>query len=276
MGAKGRGEVSPVFFIGVALLWSGLTIGCTQGAAGTKGSPAKSDAEEAGLIGRVKTVRLETAKFVGRGDGWAEGPRRFVSTTRYNENGNLAEEEFYRSTGLLTAKVIYTYDSRGRHAEQAVFKGDGSRPSKLVYHHDGSGLIVDKMIYNADGAFDWKVHFTYDGKGRKERVAVHDAEGALLSERVYLHDGDGNEVEERVYSADALVSRGVFSYDGKGNRIREIFYLPGGSVSAQYTYRYEFDEAGNWIKQIRSAIDIVSGEVVFRHSEVSYRTIVYD
>jgi antitoxin component YwqK of YwqJK toxin-antitoxin module len=234
-----------------------------------------SDAEAAGLTGRVKTVRIEKATFSKKGGRWFEVPRQFVSTTRYNEKGDMTEEAFYQPNGLLAVRVVYTYDPQGRHAEEAAFRGEASRPSRLVYHHDESGQLIEKVVYNADGTFDWKVHYTYDGQGNKKEVAVFPADGSLSTKRVYLYDGDGNEIEEAVYSGNALVSKGVFSYDEKGNRTQETFSLPKGTVSARYVYAYAFDESGNWIKRTRSGINLGSGEVDFEHSDSTYRTISY-
>lgn len=266
-----------IVLLSFTLLCVAFSTGCTRE------SPQKvtldesaSDAEEAGLIGRVKAVRVEHAKFFKDGDRWVEGARQFVSTTRYNDQGNMAEEEFYKPNGLLAVRVAYTYDNQGRHAEEAVSRGEGSPPSKLVYHHDGSGRLIEKMIYRADGAFDWKVHYTYDGRGKKKEVAVYQADGSLSAKRIYRYDGEGNEIEEAVHSAEALVSRGLFSYDARGNRIKETFYLPKGTVSAEYLYAYELDPAGNWIRRSRSNLKPGSDQVDFEHSDVTYRTIRYD
>lgn len=235
----------------------------------------ESDAKKAGLYGRVKMVRVESAKFHYREGGWVEGARHFASTARYNEKGDLAEEVFYKPSGLLAVRVVYTYDSQGRHAEEAVFKGEAVQPSRLVYHHNPSGQVVEKMVYRADGAFDWKVLLTYDDSGNKKEVAVYQADGSLSARRVYRHDREGNEVEETVHSSDALVSRGVYTYDGKGNRTEELFSLPKGTVSARYLYAYLFDEVGNWTMRTRSGIDLESGNVDFEQSNITYRTILY-
>lgn len=258
-----------------AILWVVFVTGCTRESPGVSLQDRDSDAEKAGLVGPVKTVRVESVKYLKEGDRWVEGAREFVSTTRYNDKANTVEEEFYKPNGLLAVRVTYTYDDQGRHAEEAVFKGDGARPSKSVYHHNEVSQLIEKVVYKADGAFDWKVRYTYDDRGNKKEVAVYQADGSLLAKRVYGYDGDGNEIEEAVHSAEALVSRGVFSYDGKGNRIKEIFYLPKGTVSAEYVYTYELDAAGNWIKRSRSGIRPGSGQIDFERSGITYLTIRY-
>lgn len=254
-----------------------LLMGCTPEMSnpGVSQRQEKSDAAEAGLAGRVKTIRIETAKFFNQDGRWKEGPRRFASTTRYDEKGNLQEEAFYKPNGQLQVRVVYTYDGRGRHAEEAVFKGDASHPSKLVYHHDRSGRVAEKIVYNADGRFDWKVHFTYDAKGNKQEVAVYQGDGILSAKRVYLHDGDGNEIEEAVYAGEGLVSKGIFGYDESGNKITEVFARPRGTITARYRYDYAFDAAGNWVRRVRSGINLVSGEAEPEQSDVTYRTLHY-
>jgi hypothetical protein len=267
----------PTLFFPAMVLLMVLSTGCSWGESTPKISSVaeESDAEAAGLIGRVKTVRVERATFSKRGGLWTEIPRQFISTTRYNEKGDTIEELFYQPNGLPAMKVIYTYDSKGRHAEEAVFKGESSRSSRLVYHHDESGRLIEKVIYNVEGALDWKVGYTYDDKGNKKEVVVSQADGSLSARRLYRYDAEGNEIEEGVYSGETLVSRGVFGHDGKGNRIKETFFLPKGTVSAEYVQTYEFDAAGNWIKRSRSGVDLGSGKIDFEHSESTYRTIGY-
>lgn len=266
---------TPIFFLSL-IFFSVFASGCSR-QPGPTGPLAQreSDVEAADLIGRVKTVRLESVKFLHDGRRWVEGARQFISTTRYNEQGNTLEEEFYKPNGALAVKVVYSYDPRGLHAEESVFKAGTSRPSRLVYHHDELGRLIEKMIYRDDGAFDWRVAYDYDQKGNKKEVAVYQADGALSAKRLYLYDDDGNEIEEAVYSDRALVSKGTFSYDPKGNRTKEVFSLPKGTVSAEYLYDYEFDAAGNWIKRIRSSLDPGSGRIDLEHSDVAYRTIGY-
>ena len=263
------------FFLGL-IFFSVFASGCSR-PPGRTGPLAhlESDAETADLVGRVKTVRLESVKFLRDGRRWVEGARQFISTTRYDEQGNTLEEEFYKPNGALAVKVVYSYDPRGLHAEESVFKGEASLPSRLVYRHDEAGRLVEKLIYRADGAFDWKVAYDYDQKGNKREVAIYQADGALSAKRLYLYDGAGNQIEEAVYSDDRLVSKGAFSYDAKGNRTKEVFSLPKGTVSAEYLYDYEFDAAGNWIKRTRSSLRPDSGQVDLEHSDVAYRTISY-
>jgi len=264
-----------IFFLGF-IFFSAMAAGCNRPPA--PAAPLlqrESDAQAADLAGRVKTVRLESARFFHDGKKWAEGPRQFVSTTRYDEKGNTLEEAFYKPNGSLAVKVVYSYDRGGLHAEESVFKADASTPSRLVYHHDEAGRLIEKMIYRADGTFDWKVAYGYDQKGNKSEVAVYQADGSLSAKRRYLYDGEGNEIEEAVYSDKALVSKGTFRYDAAGNRTEELYFLPKGTLSARYRYDYEFDAAGNWIKRTRSGLDPGSGRVDLRSSDVAYRTIGY-
>ena len=41
-----------------------------------------------------------------------------------------------------------------------------------------------------------------------------------------------------------------YKYDEKGNKIEENRYESDGSLDNKWTYKYEFDKQGNWIKRI--------------------------
>lgn len=39
-------------------------------------------------------------------------------------------------------------------------------------------------------------------------------------------------------------------YDEKGNQIEENLYNSDSSLSSKWTFQYEFDKQGNWVKRI--------------------------
>lgn len=52
---------------------------------------------------------------------------------------------------------------------------------------------------------------------------------------------------ERNYSWNRDLQR---KYDEKGNKIESNEYNSDGSLYSKWTYKYEFDKQGNWIKRI--------------------------
>lgn len=41
----------------------------------------------------------------------------------------------------------------------------------------------------------------------------------------------------------------VYKYDSNNNVIQKDLYQPAGKLSKPFTYQYEYDKTGNWIKR---------------------------
>ncbi|HYY41591.1 MAG TPA: hypothetical protein VE775_02595, partial [Pyrinomonadaceae bacterium] len=65
----------------------------------------KTDRASAGLIGPVRSVRVETAKLTGSAGQLVEGARLPVAATAYDEQGNVTEQSFFNPDGTLRQKI---------------------------------------------------------------------------------------------------------------------------------------------------------------------------
>jgi hypothetical protein len=104
---------------------------------------------------------------------------------------------------------------------------------------------------------------------------LYDSSGKLWLRYVYKYQG--NKKEELVYSEDGSLNRkNVSTLDDKGNEVEESFYdVKDGSVSERYSYSYEFDAKGNWIKRTASKWAAKDGKEQFAPYSITYRTITY-
>ncbi|MGH9944486.1 MAG: hypothetical protein ACRD9R_19235 [Pyrinomonadaceae bacterium] len=93
----------------------------------------------------------------------------------------------------------------------------------------------------------------------------------------YVYNYKGSNVERLVYSADGSLNQKYLStLDGKGHKVEEtIFEAKDGSVRSKYTYTYEFDSRGNWVKQTTAKIVTKDGQPSVEPYSVTYRTITY-
>lgn len=107
-----------------------------------------------------------------------------------------------------------------------------------------------------------------DGKpveGRREvrGVATYDQRGRKIDNVPYPVEGG------------SLTGKKQYRYDEKGNIIEMVARDDDGSVLSKETYKYEFDELGNWKKMTTSVAVYENGTVSYEPTEVSYRTITY-
>ena len=60
-----------------------------------------------------------------------------------------------------------------------------------------------------------------------------------------------------------LTEKSTYKYDEKGNKIEQNYYYVEGKRS-KFTYKYEFDAVGNWIKKTGSG----DGEPIYIRERV--------
>ena len=134
-------------------------------------------------------------------------------------------------------------------AGQAPPKRDTRYNVKYKYKYDPQGRMIEKVFYRNDGSLGWR----------------------------YVYNYKDNTIEELSYDpTDKLSSKYMTILDDKGlGRERTEINLKDDSIRSKYSYTYEFDSHGNWIKQTTSTWTTKNGAGEFKPAYVTYRTITY-
>jgi YD repeat-containing protein len=205
----------------------------------------KSDLEHAGLLGKVKTVKVEGAKLSNKSGKPVEGKRVLLETQSYGENGRLAKS-VHIDAGQR-GDYFYTYE------------GDGSRL---------------ELIRSSVSSSHVRTEFKYDASGNRLEE-VQTADEGLVGKTVNVYDAKGRCTERRLYNKQGLFARRTYKYAADANPIEEAEYDPKGALVGKQTYSYELDSTGNWIKRITSTQGMSNGKPVTEPAEATYRTITY-
>lgn len=205
----------------------------------------KSDLEHAGLLGKVKTVKIEEAKFSNKSGKPVEGKRVQVETQSYGENGMLAKS--VRIDAGQRGDYFYSYEANGNRLE---------------------------LIRNANSTSHVKTEFKYDANGNWIEE-VQTADEGLVGKTVYVYDAKGRCTESRLFNKQGLFARRAYTYAADANPTQEAEYDPKGGLVGKQSYSYELDPTGNWIKRITSAQGMSDGKPVSEPAAVTYRTITY-
>src|SRR5919205_2386420 len=88
-----------------------------------QGEGRGSDAERAGLSGRVKSVETWRVEYTLKEGHAVEGRRVPFFKTTYDEQGRKAEEVRYGDDGSPSARNVYTYDAEGRATGYEEYSG---------------------------------------------------------------------------------------------------------------------------------------------------------
>lgn len=107
----------------------------------------KSDRQEAGLLGAVKTV--EAYSFSAWSTSGFQSKQGWISTA-YNRKGDFTEQIAYDKQGNITSKLSYTFDEKGRNNGIETYYVFSNTPEpirgKTIYILDKKGNIIEHKI----------------------------------------------------------------------------------------------------------------------------------
>lgn len=205
----------------------------------------KTDREHAGLLGKVKTVKIEEAKITNKSGKTGEGKRTHVESQSYSENGSLTKS----------------------------IRFDAGRATDYFYSYDSSGNRIE-FNRNAIGETRLKTEFKLDAVGNRIEETQTGDQG-LVNRIVCIFDAKGRTIEKRIFNKQGLFAKRSYAYGADANPANEIEYDAKGGLVGQQSYSYELDSTGNWIKRITSTQGTSNGKPVSEPAEVTYRTIAY-
>ena len=196
-----------------------------------------------------------------------------VWSDTYDPAGNLISVEVADAHEQSSMRYEFTYDPQGRLEQEAGLDSTGAQLYRKVfaYAQDTQGRTTGEVAASADGNFHHAEFSTYDAHGNlaetllidgsKASRNVFDAlgrllysgrlhEGQLSSELIYRYDSAGRLSEWIGFdSLGAIKGRLVNEYDETGRRTKAVTEKLGEKGSTTWTATYEYDAAGNWIKE---------------------------
>lgn len=226
----------------------------------------QSDAKEEKLKGKVKKIVEESETIT---DDPNKKNRKISETSEYNKAGNLTK----------TVRIDY----RGNPASIEVYGFiDGKRVSKsgyLKYSYNPPPPIAVSSA-QVEPPSDSHYSMSYEKKyknGKLTEEILYRNNGKVITRRIYEYKNKN--IEESVYTADGKLNQKYIYLTDKNGQILErsdfdiIPNKPYGDK--RYSYNYEFDKQGNWIKKTASKEVTENGKTFFKPLYIYYRTITY-
>ncbi len=192
-----------------------------------------------------------------------------------------------------TGQTVYRYDDQGRMIEQATVDAEGVETRRVAYERDGAGDVVREVQY-ADGAVRRTSENAYDAEGGLIEQRSYDEEGRLYEVETYTvpdleHDYVRYDAEGEVEATGSVVDSDVgtlsmvqvgpdgevaetyeFAYDESGLQIERRDAYGDGETSV-YSYAYEFDGHGSWVRKVTTE-NLGNGPETY---EIHERVITY-
>jgi YD repeat-containing protein len=102
-------------------------------------------------------------------------------------------------------------------------------------------------------------------------------EGPRQLMELTTYDTQGNRLENSYYliTGSAPAGKEEYEYDDKGNIAAMTVRDAGNAIVGKESYKYEFDEAGNWTKMSTYAVGFETGIRASQPTEITYRRITY-
>lgn len=179
----------------------------------------KTEAENAGLLGKVKQITSKSYE------------------SKKSEN-DIKESQ---RTGGSASNYLKAFDTQGRFIKEYGFKEDGTLQYSLVLKYRDDGKLREvTQYYNGVLTARNKSNYTFNSKGLKIAEQVYDTLGVLLSKGEYKYDENGNLAEDYQTLADgSFVSKRTYTYDAKGNKTEELHFNAAGDVILKITLKYD-------------------------------------
>lgn len=273
-------------------------------AAGAADVTPKTDREEAGLFGDVKTVITKEALL--------------VETDHYDVAGRLLRriEETSERQDMLGALIyISTHDAEGKRVSESVQDGKGAIIKQTVYGYDQREHRTAEVSAWADGTFENASFYDYDDQGHRIR-GLHFNAPNLINRNTFHHDAQGRVIRE-IYSRNytykrhserlvrfqefddgydvtirydgrgliteklisdlkrALQSRSEFEYDHQGSQVEERIYDAKNVMTERKRYDYEYDSQGNWVSETLQWWELKKTRPQLKRTQMRERIITY-
>jgi hypothetical protein len=250
----------------------------SSGAVRAQTTQAKSELEQSGLAGRVKSLETWRIEYALREGVSVEGRRVLVRKTTYDEQGRKAEDVSYDQSGSPSRRAVYAYDAEGRSTGYDEFSGllDKSlaNPRRHVYKLDGVGRRVEYTVYESDGAVASRFTYAYDAEGNKTEEASYSWNGSRTGKLVYAYDVRGQVLTETSYNADESVSwKSVNVYDSEGRKTESVQYQ---GERLRYRFFYKYDGKGRLKEQETREFNAIPNVYITHAPEPGRVVYVYD
>ena len=223
-----------------------------------------SSYEGSDILAALRTTKYDAkGKKMEQSENFADRSRNTHCAFKYDNKGNLAEEAFldgnkitykYNNQNELTEKITFvkkenvlkpeekitmSYDKKGNLTEYIAYNADGSLILKELNKYDSAGNLIEQCKIVEEGKPCWKTINKYNEKGKITEQFMYDTDGTAKDYAGYKYNDQGILIEE----TKGIGRKNVTAYDNYGNPAESL------SGTRKLTYKYEYDNSGNWVKQ---------------------------
>lgn len=242
---------------------------------------AQNDWQQMGLKGMVESIITDAEVFVFDQQGYIiqgwRGDENYASEEYgyvYDDNHNLLAHEITIDNGFVTSGDYYDYNDAGqviKHKEYSLsnttyyyytYNASGqlsrkqahdfyNKPSTAVeYTYDAAGKVIKENYFGKDGKLSHYISYTYDKAGNNIEKSTYEPNKKLIRMFKYKFNAQNLISEEQIIQEKTTTYKCQNTYDEHANLVEKKVSDYANNSSYNLTYRYTYDENGNWISKI--------------------------
>lgn len=174
----------------------------------------------------------------------------------FDKNGKLTEKLKDKKY-----KTLYDYDEQGRVTGIAYYT-DEKVNSTYDYNYNENGQLLKQIGFHCSSTGNCDPYsntvYTYASNGVETERSQS---GYIMSDQTYSYDKNGRVVSstfQMTLSGRLINSTTTYTYNDKNQLIK----VESFGTNNDTTYEYEYDERGNWVKQLYWATDETNQKVL--------------
>jgi hypothetical protein len=240
----------------------------TAGSAFAQNNNPKTDWEEFGLKGKVKSVATKHYEAIDKFGSISKGKEGVLAgdtLLQFNNNGNLVKRCFYyaHDGGYLNDCETLTSDNDNNKITSGSFTY-----GYYVTKYDNKRNLIETNHYRLeDGNLAYKEMHKYNENGNLIETNYYSSEGKLESQRIYKYDTKQNLIEEVGDNNNGIQHKLKYKYDDRGRQIEQYGYNKFETLV--YKLIYEYNNRDEIVKDFKYYYDDKENEY---HSEWDYVT----
>jgi hypothetical protein len=166
----------------------------------------------------------------------------------YNEQGNLLTWYTVDEFGLINDSTNFNYNKRGICTKITVY--NGKQPvGKQIPVLKGE-KITGYNIYNEDGVIESTLNYIFTGDEITEEKTLNNKGEVISSLQKEILNGQLIEQTEKDNNGN-VISTSTFKRNASNDISECLTVIAKDNKEFKLTYEYEYDGAGNWVKQTR-------------------------
>jgi hypothetical protein len=173
----------------------------------------------------------------------------------YDSKGNLVESYTIDENGTINDSLKYDYNRRGICTEITRFTGRKLLGREIPVLE--GGRVTGVKTLDENGKIESILKYTYSGNEiSEERTFNGNGEIVSVVQKEFLNGQVVSQTEKDSSSNVISVSR--FKRNAGNDVVECLFQVTKDNQEYKFTYEYEYDNAGNWIKQTK----LYNGQIV--------------